>query len=129
MKTENSNFAGSRREVFVVAVGVGAAALVSTGFLPMAAAADDNASRPFTSMFPKRSSSSPAGVSLRLSGQTGNGYRSIARRPARDDAGPRSLFGDRLRFARVRGDTERLAAIHQRSMGWTFILIHVRLKT
>ena len=49
MKMENSNLAGSRRDVLVGAAGVGAAALVSTGFLPAhsAAAAVDQAIRLF----------------------------------------------------------------------------------
>ena len=49
MNTENSNLAGSRRDVLVAAAGVGAAALVPTGFLPVhsAAAAVDQAIRLF----------------------------------------------------------------------------------
>ena len=34
--------------------------------------------------------------------------------PARDDAGPRALLGDRLRLAQVRGEAERPAELHDR---------------
>ena len=40
--------------------------------------------------------------------------RSVAGRAAGDDAGARPLLGDRLRLARVRGETERAAAVHDR---------------
>ena len=40
--------------------------------------------------------------------------RSVAGRAAGDDAGARALLGDRVRLARVRGEAERAAAVHDR---------------
>ena len=44
----------------------------------------------------------------------GAGRRPVARRAAGDVAGARPLLGDRLRLGRVRGETERAAAVQDR---------------
>ena len=61
MKMENSNLAGSRRDVLVGAAGAGAAALVSTGSpaVHSAAAAVDQAIRPFRINVPEEATRRP----------------------------------------------------------------------